>query len=57
MTPAHWIFRLWGVRHVRAMIHAYRVNRHYDAWAMHGFIATNAHKDWEIVDRIKGGEL
>lgn len=57
MKPAHWIFRLWGIRHMRAMVHTYRINRHYDAWAKLGFLPTDADKDLEIVERIKRGEL
>lgn len=57
MKPAHWMFRLWGIRHVRAMVHTYRINRHYNAWAKFGFLPTNADKDWEIVGRIQRGDL
>lgn len=55
--PAPWIFRLWGIRHVRAMALTYRINRHYDAWAQLGMLPVYADQDWEIVDRIRKGEL
>lgn len=38
MPIANPILRLWGIRHIRAAILCYRINRHYDAWIAAGFI-------------------
>lgn len=57
MRPAPAIFRLWGIRHIRAMILTYRINRHYETWASLGMLPVRADEDWAIVDRIRSGEL
>lgn len=57
MRPAHWIFRLWGIRHVRAVWLTYRINRHYAAWGEVGALPVYAESDYAIVDRIWKGEL
>jgi hypothetical protein len=55
--PAHWILRLWGIRHVRAILITYRINRHYEEWSKLGALPVYADRDWAIVDRIRAGEL
>lgn len=57
MEKAAWPFRLWGVRHIRALILTYKINRHYDMWRSMGMLPSYASSDWEIVDRIRAGEL
>ncbi len=57
MTPASWPFRLWGIRHIRAVILTYRINKHYEAYLSIGMLPTHAEKDFEIVGQIRRGEL
>ena len=57
MKPAAWPYRLWGVRHIRALILTYRINQHYEAYSQLGMLPVNADKDFAIVDRIRRGEL
>lgn len=38
MPKAIWPLRIWGIRHIRAMVLCYRINRHYDLWRSAGFI-------------------
>lgn len=57
MKPASWPLRLWGVRHIRAAVLTYKINRHYDAFASIGMLPVNAAADYAVADRIRKGEL
>ena len=55
MPIANSFLRLWGVRHVRAMILCYKINRHYDAWAAAGFIGGWTSEEIAYWQAIKAG--
>lgn len=57
VRPAAWPLRLPIIRHIRAMIATYRVNRHYDMWKRLGFLPTHAASDYAVVDQIRAGKL
>ena len=57
IEPAAWPFRLPVIRHIRAIALTHRINRHYAAWRSIGFLPVHADRDWEIVERIRKGEL
>ena len=57
MKKAAWPFRLWGVRHLRAMYWAHQIIKHYDMWEANGYLAVNADEDWAVIAKIKRGEL
>ena len=42
------IKRLPIIRHVRAVMTCYKINKHYDAWAKLGSIAWNARSDYIV---------
>ena len=57
MTPAAWYLRLPIIRHIRFLIVMYRINRHYEMYRMLGMLPVYADEDYEIVQRIRKGEL
>ncbi len=57
IPKASWPFRLPIIRHVRAMIWMYRINKHYDFWLAQGSLPVNSHYDYDIVRRIRAGEI
>jgi hypothetical protein len=57
MTPAPRILRLWGIRHLRAAILTFKIDRHYDLMAQCGFIPAWSQHEIDVVNRIRAGEF
>lgn len=57
MTQANWIFRIWGIRHIRAAIHFRRMETHYALYQSLGFLPVHMQSDLEIIELIREGKL
>lgn len=53
---AWWPWRLPVVRHLRAGVATYRINRRFDMWTAFGQRPVNADIDYAIRDAIRRGE-
>ena len=53
---AAWPWRLPIIRHIRAVVANYRINRHYEAWSSIGMLPVNADFDYAIRDAIWRGD-
>jgi hypothetical protein len=56
-SPAPWLLRLPGVRHVRAMVLSFRINRHYDFWRSMGMMGGWTETEIAVWRAIKRGDL
>lgn len=54
---SNFLKRLPVIRHVRALVAAYRVDRHYRFWSDLGMAPVHQDRDEEIVRKIWRGEL
>jgi hypothetical protein len=55
MPSAPWWKRLWGVRHFRAALALWAVERHDAFWLQQGKIPTG-YDDWVIYGMVRGWE-
>ena len=53
---APWPMRLPIIRHARAAIVTWRIQKHYDFWARLGALPVNSNYDFAIRDAIWRGE-
>lgn len=53
---ASWPLRLPVIRHVRAFLAQWRINRHYEFWASYGCLPAYIDYDEAVVDAIWRGE-
>ncbi|MGY3278078.1 hypothetical protein [Bradyrhizobium sp. S3.7.6] len=51
-----WMKRQIIIRHMRWLIMAWRVEKHYDEWRKLGFFDVHRHHDDAALDRIWRGE-
>lgn len=57
MTLIDKFNKTWGIRHLRALIITYQINRHYASWAVEGFAGGWTEYEIEAVRKIRAGEL
>ncbi len=57
MTQANWIFRIWGIRHIRAAIHFRRMESHYAVYRSLGFLPVHIDSDLKVIELIWKGRL
>lgn len=58
MNRAAWPLRVWGVRHIRAAYHTYRMERHYADWQKYfGALPLRMSEDLAVIEKIRRGEL
>lgn len=57
LRKAPALFRIWGVRHIRALIYLYGVERHYRFYRALGMMPADYDEDIDQVIKIWNGEL